>query len=374
MPEEATNQEVQSIARTWAEVDLGALRHNLAVARSCAAEGSKIMAVVKADAYGHGLFRVVRALRGSVHWFGVANVSEGLEVLRSAPDATVYVLGALLPAERRVAAEHGMVIAISSAEEARALQEMGRPVRVHLVVDTGMGRLGCLEHDFARLRDEIARLPRLRLEGVATHLPSADEDEAFTREQLRRAISLWRNSPEVPEKHLSNSAGLLKFSGEQRGTTMHRPGLMLYGISPLPEFQHLLRPVMALKSRVTLLRDLPPGRSVSYGRTFVTDRETRIATVGAGYGDGYPRHLSNHGAEVLVAGQRCPVLGRVTMDQVMVDITAAGDQVRAGDEVVLFGEQGQERILVSELADKAGTIPWEILTGITRRVTRLYRN
>lgn len=373
MPAEATNSEVQSIARTWAEVDLGALRHNVAVARSCAAK-AKIMAVVKADAYGHGLSRVVRTLKPDIQWFGVANVSEGLEVLRAAPDASVYVLGALLPAERRVAVEHGMVIAVSTADEALALQEIGRPVRVHLVVDTGMGRIGCLEHELAHLREVIARLPRLRLEGLATHLPSADEDEEFTRRQLRQTGALWRSATDVAEKHLSNSAGLLKFSGDQQGATMHRPGLMLYGISPLPEFQPLLRPVMALKSRITLIRSLPTGRSVSYGRTFVTERETRIATVGAGYGDGYPRHLSNRGTEVLVAGMRCPVLGRVTMDQIMIDVTAAGDQVQAGAEVVLFGEQGLERILVSELAEKAGTIPWEILTGITRRVPRLYRS
>lgn len=364
----------QSSMRTWAEVDLRALRDNALVARACAGSNAGLMAVVKADAYGHGLSRVVEVLRSETGWFGVANVFEGLQVLEAAPDATVFVLGALLPEERRVAVDRAMVVAVSSEEEARALQDMGRPVRVHLIVDTGMGRMGCLENETLPLRALIASLPRLRLEGVATHLPSADEDEAFTVEQLQRAGDLFRDLADVPEVHVSNSAGLLKFAGKQGYATMYRPGLMLYGISPLPAYQGKLRPVMALKSRVTLLRRLPPGRSISYGRSFVTKRESVVATVGIGYGDGYPRHLSNRGAQVLVAGRRCPVLGRVTMDQILVDVTDAGGGVRTGDEVVLFGAQGAERILVAEVAEKAGSIPWEILTGITRRVPRVYRD
>lgn len=373
IPAEAMQQPERSVARAWAEVDLRALRHNAALAKSYAGKEGKLMAIVKADAYGHGLSRVVSALKSEIDWFGVANAAEGMDVLRVAPDASVFVLGALLPEEREVAVNHGMVVSVSTPAEAQALQEIGRPVRVHLVIDTGMGRLGCLEKDAEALRRMIEGLSHLKLEGAATHLPSADEDEDFTVEQLRRMGSVVRDFGRLPEIHVSSSAGLLKFGKEQGYSTMHRPGLMLYGISPLPEFQDEVRPVMALKSRVTLVRSLPPGRSVSYGRTFVTNRETRVATVGIGYGDGYSRHLSNRGTQVLVAGKRCPLLGRVTMDQIMVDVTDASRVVNVGDEVVLFGEQEGERISASELAEKAGTIPWEILTGITRRVPRFYR-
>ncbi len=363
--------------RTWAEIDLAALRHNLGVARRHLPSGCDMMAVVKADAYGHGQGPVAEALANEVEWFGVANVAEGLEVAAHAP-GKIFVLGPLLPSERMTAVEHGFVVSISNVEEARALSELGqtanREVVVHLAVDTGMGRMGCLESELPQLWKDCQELPFLKVDGVATHFPSADEDEGFTRDQIQVAGDLFAQMTGLTERHLSNSAGILGFGEDQPFATIARPGLMLYGISPLPEFQQELRPVLSLNSRITLVRELPAGRGISYGRTYLTEKPSRVATVGLGYGDGYPRHVSNRGAEVLIQGKRCPLLGRVTMDQIVVDVSKIEAELQPGEPVVLIGTQGEETISATDVANWAGTISWEVLTGITRRVQRVYRN
>ncbi len=361
--------------RSWAEVDLGALRHNLNVARQACGSQCALMAVVKADAYGHGLRRVAAALADQAEWIGVANVDEGLQVVDEGAQR-VFVLGPVLPWEREVAVTGQFVVAISTLEEAQAFdalgQELGQDVEAHLVLDTGMGRMGCLEQEFASLLSACGKLPRLRVKGLATHFPSADEDAGFTRHQIAQMEKMVPSLPEDFAIHLSNSAGLLGFAQDQPFATIARPGLMLYGYAPLPEFQDAMRPVLSLKSRVTLVRHLPAGRSISYGRTMITERPATVATVGLGYGDGYPRHGSNQGAQVLVGGRRCPLLGRVTMDQVMVDVSGLESLPEVGDPVVLIGRQGTEQILATEVAEWARTISWEVLTGITRRVRRVY--
>jgi alanine racemase len=361
--------------RTWAEIDLSALRHNLSVAKSYAGD-REIMAVVKADAYGHGLAGVVAALADEVRWFGVANVSEGLEVAANAP-GKVLVLGPVLPHERAIAAANGFVVTVSSFDEAMAFdtlaKELGIKATLHLTIDTGMGRMGCLESEAAAIAEAISGLANVRLDGIATHFPSADEDANFTRAQISMTEQLRQSLPETRHFHLSNSAGLLEFAELQKSATLMRPGLMLYGLSPLPKHQKELRPVLSLKSRVTLVRELPPNHGINYGRTFITERAMRVATIGIGYGDGYPRSISGSGADVLIHGQRCPLLGRVTMDQIVVDVSGLEKLPEPGEEAVLIGEQGDQQQLATELAEKAGTISWEILTGITRRVQRVYR-
>jgi alanine racemase len=236
-----------------------------------------------------------------------------------------------------------------------------------------MGRMGCWQGDAIAELEKIARIPNLTLHSVSTHLPAADEDEAFTEKQLVEFAALVRQMrvrvPGAYQVHVLLSAGILRFA--EHTFDIVRAGLMLYGSSPLPVEQEFLRPVLTLKSRVVLLRDLPAGRSVSYGRTFVTSRALRVATISAGYADGYPRSISNRAATVLIGGRRCPVLGRVTMDLTMVDVTAA-PEVKLGDEVVLIGKQGAEEIFAAEVAERAGTIAWEIFTGIGSRVRRVY--
>ncbi len=328
------------------------------------------MAVVKADAYGHGLAAVVRALSGMVPCFGVANPREALVVANHAP-GDIFLLGPVLPHERSVLASPRFVAAISTLEEASALQAAGFPVRAHLCVDTGMGRMGCLPAQAAELLKAISGMPNIRLEGFCSHFPSADEDAEFTNRQISEVRELLETLPDMGAVHLSNSAGILGFIPAQPFVTMVRPGLMLYGLCPTGAHQEDLVAVLSLRSRVTLVRTLPAGHGVSYGGTFVTSRPTKVATVGIGYADGYPRQLSNRGAQVLLRGRRCPVLGRVTMDQIMIDVSELPERPQPGDVVTLLGRDGAERILATEVAAWAGTISWEILTGLTARVERV---
>ena len=371
--------------RCWAEIDLGAIRHNAAVASRLAGPGAGIMAIVKANAYGHGLAEVVRALRKIVAMYGVANIHEA-QAVRAAlvppapgepyqPNPGIFILGPALPGERPAIVAGGFVPAISTLKEAAAFSALGqgRLVRVHLAIDTGMGRMGIAEEDAREVVREILRMPDLAIAGVATHLPAADEDEGFTREQLARFQAVLAGLREIgvdaPFIHALSSAGLFRFP--HHAGTLIRPGLMLYGSSPLAEYQAELRPALALKTRITIIRDLPAGRGISYGRTFITPRPMRVATLGIGYADGYQRHLSNQRADVLIHGRRCPLLGRVTMDQIMVDVSRVAEAL-IGDEAILIGSSGTEEILAAELAAKAGTIPWEIFTSIGERVERIY--
>jgi len=358
--------------RAWAEVDLAALRNNLGVAR--AAAGVDLMAVVKAGAYGHGMEQVTKALAGeNIAFFGVANVGEARRIRHAGVTTPIYLLGATWAGEREEIVAREWTPCLSTLEEAdhfnRLAQVAGKPLAVHLAVDTGMGRGGFLQADLAEIMTSLRRMSWLEIEGVGSHLPAADEDPEFTCGQIARYGAILDELGGVARfkwRHLLNSAGLLAY--DRSICNLARPGLMLYGVSPVPAYQDRLATVMTLKSRVTLVRTLPAGHGVSYGRQFVTTRSTRVATIGIGYGDGYPRHVSGKDAQVWINGRRCPILGRVTMDQIMADVSAAGN-VTEGDEVEMFGPH----IPVAEIAAKAGTIAWEILTGITPRVMRCYR-
>jgi alanine racemase len=360
--------------RCWAEIDRAALQHNLAAVRSQVGPSVKVMAVIKANAYGHGATHVAKALAESADVFGVANVAEAREARTCAPAVPVLILGPALPEERAEIVAYGFIPLISTMEEARAFHALAgkNPVEAHLAIDTGMGRVGIWENEALAVAAVARKLPGLRITGICSHLPVADEDAAFTREQLasfqetaRRIRALGFEDSIV---HIENSAGLIGFPA-QAGDLV-RAGLMLYGSSPLPEFQSRLLPVMTWKTRITLVRTAPAGHGISYGRTHITRQPTRIATLAVGYADGYQRHLSNRDADVLIRGHRCPVLGRITMDQIVVDVNAA-PTVTAGEEAVLLGRQEHEEIPAAELAEKSGTIPWEIFTGVGRRVERV---
>jgi alanine racemase len=361
----------ESPPRAWAEVDLGAMKQNFEIARELG--GDAMMLVVKAGAYGHGLEMVARTMEGDgVEFFGVANVGEARRLQRAGIRTRIYLLGPTWSGERREIVEHEWTPCVSTLAEAQDFEALaagaGKVLRVHLAVDTGMGRGGFLPEDLPGAMAALDRMAHLEIEGIGSHLPCADEDEDFTRQQIAQYGQVLERLGGVERfrwRHLLNSAGLMGYRSEV--CNLCRPGLMLYGISPMPGYQERLRTVMTLKSRVSLVRDLPAGHGVSYGRQYVTDRPTRVATVGIGYGDGYPRHVSGQGAEVWLGGQRCPVLGRVTMDQIMVDVTGV-EGISEGDEVELFGEH----IPADEVAAKAGTIVWEVFTGITPRVVRIY--
>jgi alanine racemase len=364
-------QNLLSPPRAWAEIDLSALRRNLAVARECG--GAEVMAVVKASAYGHGLETVAKFFADEgVAFLGVANVGEARRICDAGIEGRIYLLGATWEAEREEIVARDWTPCLSTVDEADHFNQLagasGRKLKVHLAIDSGMGRGGFLTQEMPEVMPLLERMQHLDIEGIGSHLPSADEDEDFTKGQIRdfrNLIESLGGSRRFKWRHLLNSAGLLGYDSDLCNLT--RPGLMLYGASPLAGHQSKLSTVMRLKSRVTLSRWLPAGHGISYGREYVTSQATKVATVGIGYGDGYPRHLSGKGAEVFVGGRRCPILGRVTMDQIMIDVSDV-PEVKEGDEVELFGPH----ISVIEVAEKAGTIAWEIFTGITTRVTRQY--
>jgi alanine racemase len=358
--------------RCWAEIDEAALRHNAGVVRERVGPDVPLIAVVKANAYGHGMIGVAKALGNDAQLFGVANLEEAVE-LRKDVWQPIIILGPALPAERAPIAEGGFIPSISTLEEARDFDRAGKnaPVAINLVIDTGMGRMGVVQAQASELFRQIIALANVKMHSVSTHLPVSDEDEAFTRNELAEFSTLVEKlRAEFPVKfqvHALPSAGVLAYSNPPFDVV--RTGLILYGISPLAEFQKLLRPVMTWKTHIALIRDMPAGHGISYGRTFITPREMRVATLSAGYADGYPRHLSNRDAVVLVRGKRCSLLGRVTMDLMMIDVSHIEDAA-VGNEVVLMGRQGDEEISVSELAERAGTITWEITTRIGARVRR----
>lgn len=352
--------------RTWAEIDLSAIRHNMGVARRKIGPRAGIIAVVKANGYGHGMLEVARAVHDLAALYGVANLEEarGLENLRR----DVLLLGPALPGERREIVKRGLIATVSSAAE--AAQFAGG--RVNFKIDTGMGRIGCWQEDAVRELRKLALLKNVRLHGISTHLPVPDEDASFTRAQLARFAALVKElRPLAPgaKIHALNSAGVLRFPGHAHDFV--RPGLMLYGSAYPKNFQSLLRPALTWKTRVLLVREVGPGRGVSYGRTFITRRPMRIAALAVGYADGFPRQASNQGAHVLIGGKRCAVLGRVTMDQILADVTRA-PATKVNDEAVIIGRQGREEILARELAGQAGTISWDIFTGIKGRVKKFH--
>jgi alanine racemase len=285
------------------------------------------------------------------------------------------ILGPALPQERSSIVERGFIATISTLEEAEDFDRLAQPGKavVNFKVDTGMGRMGVPEKEALPLFRKVAALPSVTIHSVSTHMPVSNEDAEYTRDELVRFAAIVKKfRAEIPgdyKAHVLQSAGTLAFADPTFDIV--RAGIMLYGISPLPEFQEALQPALTWKARVGLVRDLPAGSSISYGRTFITSKPTRIATITAGYADGYPRHLSDRDAVFLIHGQRCPVLGRVTMDLMMADVSNV-KEVRSGDEVILMGRSGNEEISANELADRAGTIPWEVITRIGARVRRLY--
>ena len=362
--------EMKETYRCWAEIDRAALRHNAKVVRDRIGS-AEMLAVVKANAYGHGLVGVAEALADDAQLFGVANLEEALTLRESLPHP-IMILGPATPEERPIIAEHGFIPTISSLEEAQAFDRL-KAVSVNFKIDTGMGRMGVVQNEAREVFQRVAAMANVEIHSISTHMPVSNEDAEYTRDQLvrfQRIVDQIR--AEVPgnyKAHVLQSAGTLAFN--QQTHEIVRAGIMLYGISPLPEFRELLKPVMTWKTRICLVRDVPKGSSISYGRTFIAPQNMRVATLSAGYADGYPWHLSNRGAGVLVRGKRCPLLGRVTMDLMVIDVSGL-DDVQVGDDVVLMGRDGSEEIPCVELGEKAGTITWEIVTRIGARVRRVY--
>ncbi len=367
---------------TWAEVDLDAIAENTRAMKRWVGDGVEIIAVVKANAYGHGAVPVARtALAAGASRLAVHRLHEGIALRRAGIEAPILVMAPLLPAEAPEVVRWRLTPTLSLPEAARALdaaaRATGRPIPVHVEVDTGMGRAGISPEEALPFIRALQEMEGLVLEGLYTHFATADEsDPAFAMRQLRRfeavIAALEAGGIRVPLRHAANSAAAMRFRSAHFEAV--RPGLALYGMRPSPEWEppFPLRPALTLKSRVVRVWTLAPGESVGYGRTFIADRESRMALVPIGYGDGYLRSLSNRGA-VLIRGQRAPVRGRVSMDQIVVEVTGIPD-VAVGEEVVILGRQGEAEIRAEDLAAWAGTIHYEITTLISPRVPRIYRS
>jgi len=369
---------------TFAEIDLTALRHNYQVIRSSIPQRTEMLAVVKADAYGHGFMDISRELEElGVNAFGVAFLAEGIQLRKAGIDKPILLLGGVYPGQERKCIGYNISTIVFNLEQARALNQAAgklfRKAQVHLKIDTGMGRLGISYVEAPAFLRELAALPHIALEGVVSHFASADElnesGRYFSRLQAERfawVLAEVRAAGFAPRYvHIANSAAALL--REIPGCNMVRPGIALYGAIPSPDFQGKLdlRPVMRLKSRIAMLKWVEPGTPISYARRFTTSERTLIASVPVGYADGYVRALTNRG-EALVRGVRARVTGTVCMDWIMLDVTAVRD-VSVGDQVVLMGpDDAGNCIHAEELADAAGTIPYEIFCGISKRVPRVY--
>ncbi len=370
--------------RAWAEIDLSALAHNVESVRNVLPASTQLMAVVKANAYGHGDEAVCRKLASiGVHWFAVSNLEEALSVRRVCPDAEIFILGYTPPECAPEMAEHNIIQGVISEEYAQQLQQYAdKPVRCHIKLDTGMGRIGfqgSSPDTYAQQLLPLFSLSKLKIEGLYTHFAVADSpdnesDAAYTMQQEERILGVYdalrAMGHPLAHVHCMNSAASV-YKPNPR-CTLARIGIVMYGLAPnypvpIPVD---IKPVMTFKSVISQVKTITKGDSVSYGRTYTADKPRRIATVTAGYADGYARLLSNKGS-ALVHGVICPIVGRVCMDQMMLDVSDVPSTVASGDEVTLFGSG---EITADLLASLYGTIGYEIICGISKRVPRISVN
>ena len=365
---------------TWAEIDLDAIAWNVHAFRRFIGDGIDIFAVVKANAYGHGAIPVAQAaLLAGANRVAVHRLIEAIELRNGGIEAPILVMGYTPPAGAGVVVEKRLTPSVITWEFAEALSRQAQAavvtVPVHIKVDTGMSRYGIMPPDVVGFARALNRLPGIVLEGLFTHFATADWlDQSYTLQQLEVFYQVLKEFKGVrinfPVVHAANSAALAVRPESYFDAV--RPGISLYGLPPSPEWPapFELKPALTLKSRVSRVAALPAGSAVSYGRTYIARHRIRAALIPVGYADGYPRALSNRGY-VLIHGQRAPVIGRVCMDQFVVDISGI-ENVQQDDEVVLIGQQGDESITVQELADLAGTIQNEIIASLSARVVRVY--
>lgn len=373
---------ISTVLPTYATVNLAALAHNLSLITGYLPPSCEVMAIVKANAYGHGAVAVAQALatRG-IKRFAVASLNEGIELRHAGISGPIVVLGALFEGQLTDLVAHRLTPVVSDEQIlpslANAVRAQPAPYPIHLKVETGMGRLGLSPKELLTLLDNhIVRNP-LQVEGVMTHLADADgEDGAFTERQLSdfRVLleQIRQRGLALPLVHAANSAAIVRYPDAH--FSLVRPGIMLYGYHTLPASvpAPALKPVLSLRSTVVQVRTIPQGGTVSYNGTFVATRTTRIAVLPIGYADGYSRQLSNRGY-VLIQGRRAPIVGLVCMDMIMVDVTDL-TPVNIGETVTLIGQQGTESIGADDVAGWIGTIPYEVLCGIGSRVPRLYES
>jgi alanine racemase len=368
----------------WAEIDLSAIAHNVSELRRVTSSDAQFMAVVKANGYGHGAEAVARtALDNGADRLALARLDEAVDLRDAGIDAPMLVFGYTPPERADELLKHDLTQTVFSLEAARDLSDaagaLGRPIRVHLKVDTGMGRVGLLAvdgEDALREAETILGLPGLTVEGIYTHFATADSaNKKLARKQLARFMAFTGNLKKrdvaIPIRHAANSAGLIDMP--ESHLEMVRPGISLYGLYPSDEVKThrvALKPAMTLKARIVQLKEVPEGYTISYGATYTAPGPTRIATIPVGYADGYDRLLSNQGS-MLVRGLRAPIVGRVCMDSTMIDVTDVPG-VQTGDEVAIFGGSAENVVTVDEVAAMLGTINYEVVSTVMARAPRVY--
>ncbi|HEY8391519.1 MAG TPA: alanine racemase [Capillibacterium sp.] len=368
------------IRPTWVEIEEAAIRENLRQIKALAGPRRKVMAVVKAEAYGHGSVKVAQlAMAEGIDWFGVATPEEGIALRQAGVEANILVFAPFLPEQAAVYCRHNLVATITTGDSAVALDReaarAGRRMRVHVKVDTGMGRIGFLPEQAVAEIEKLTALPHLVVEGLYSHFATADEaDLSYARRQLltfqRLVADLEKRGLRIPLKHLANSGGLLNLA--ESYFDLVRPGLIIYGMYPSPWCHReklALKPAFQLKTKVVHVKRVPAGTGISYGQHYHTAKETTIVTLPIGYADGWSRKLSGK-ARVLINGEYYPVVGTICMDQCMVEVGDA--PVHVGDEVVLIGRQGGKEITVEEVAAHLETINYEVVCQISARVPRVY--
>lgn len=362
---------------TWAEVNLGYLEHNFKEVKSLLFRQTKVLVTVKADAYGHGLIAVAKRLAAcNVDYLGVASIDEGIELRKAGIKTPILLLGLILKKDIGPLFTYRLIPTICDREMAFALNAKARAqkqrIPVHIKVDTGMGRIGVLPLAAFKLVAGIHKLKHIQIQGIFTHFAFADGNRDFTAQQInlfnKLVGDLKKAGIVIPLVHAANSIGLIRHPNSH--FTMVRPGLVIYGLAPLKNLSLNLKPVLSLKTRVIFIKRLGPGYGISYGLTYITKRNTSVVTLPVGYGDGYPRNLSNLGW-VLIGGRRFRISGRICMDQIMVDV--GNYKAKIGEEVVLIGRQGKQQVTAQELAELAGTISYEIVCGLGSRIPRIYK-
>ncbi len=369
---------------SWIEIDLAALSYNLNQIMSLFAQGMYVLAVVKADAYGHGLIEVAKHLHSlGVNYLGVASLDEAMLLRKSGIPTPILVLGYVSPDDLQIASSYKISITAVSLKHAKdiALTSIGLnlPLTVHLKVDTGMHRLGVKGEEVLPSAMALKSAPDIRLEGLFTHLPMADVDKNYTLGQIRGfkgMISfLKKNGVEFDLIHLSNSAGLVFRDEFMSFCNMIRPGIVLYGEYPSDDFYKILglREVMSVKSVVQILRYVKKGEGIGYGHDFIAHKDSLIAVVPVGYGDGYPRLVSGRG-QAIVNEHRVNIVGRICMDYLFIDVSSLDGEIREGDEVVLLGRQGVNQIFARDIAGWCGTISYEIMCQMGRRLPRVFKD
>ncbi|MEX1377621.1 MAG: alanine racemase [Eubacteriales bacterium] len=359
-----------------AKINLSNLRHNIREYRNLIGETTQMIAVIKADGYGHGVMPVSRiAHEEGIDFFAISRVKEGIELKEAGIMGNIIILGGTLPEEMKSAVEYDLIPTVYNIEQLQALEDAAagkdKKAKFHLKIDTGMHRLGVkCGSELEKFLDALDDMENVYLSGVYSHFAVSDVDPVYTKEQhmlFTEALRDIHKREYMPNAHISNSAAIASF--EAYNLDFVRLGIGMYGLNPQNRESVNLKPVMSLHAHIVHIHEIEKGETVSYGRMFKAKRKTKVAVLPIGYADGYPRILSNK-AQVLIGGKRCNLIGTVCMDHVMVDVTDVDCQL--GDEVVMIGQQGDEEVTAKELADLAGTIHYEIVTGIQKRIKRVY--